>query len=300
MGYKRAGFKVIGNVEIDPKINNIYIRNNKPEYNYRMDLREFNKLEELPDALGKIDILDGSPPCTSFSTAGVRDRDWGKEKKFREGQVRQTLDDLFFVFLDTVEKLEPKIVVAENVTGMNVGKAKGHINLIAKRFKELGYALQIFELNSAYMDVPQARHRLFFIANRCGYPKLRLDFHYDLIPFSEVRDPRPGKKGTGQIATLLEKAKNTDKKMQDVLIRTTGEKKYYGQIILSDERVAQCITSGGMFFRLCDRTKLRDEDFRNVQTFPQDYDFMGENVQYVCGMSVPPNMMANVATEIWE
>ena len=52
--------------------------------------------------------------------------------------------------------------------------------------------------------------------------------------------------------------------------------------------------------RLCDRVLLSDEDFRNVQTFPQDYDFCGNDVQYVCGMSVPPNMMANIATEVWE
>ena len=41
-------------------------------------------------------------------------------------------------------------------------------------------------------------------------------------------------------------------------------------------------------------------DFVNCQSFPQDYDFNGNNVQYVCGMSVPPNMMANIATEIYE
>ena len=27
MGYKRAGFEVIGNVEIDPRMNDLYVRN---------------------------------------------------------------------------------------------------------------------------------------------------------------------------------------------------------------------------------------------------------------------------------
>ena len=93
LGYKRAGFDVIGNVEIDPRINDIYITNNKPKYNYCEDLRIFNQRDDLPEELYQLDILDGSPPCTSFSTAGVRERDWGKAKKFKEGQKVQTLDD---------------------------------------------------------------------------------------------------------------------------------------------------------------------------------------------------------------
>lgn len=51
MGYKRAGFDVIGNVEIDPKINAMYVKNHQPKFNYCMDLRDFNKLKELPEEL---------------------------------------------------------------------------------------------------------------------------------------------------------------------------------------------------------------------------------------------------------
>lgn len=108
MGYKRAGFKVLGNVEIDKKINEMYVKNFNPKYNFNMDLREFNLLENLPQELYQLDILDGSPPCSTFSMAGVREKAWGKEKRFREGQKLQTLDDLFFVFLDTVKKIKSK------------------------------------------------------------------------------------------------------------------------------------------------------------------------------------------------
>ena len=66
MGYKRAGFKVLGNVEIDPAINAMYVKNHHPKYNYNMDLREFNKLETVPEELLHLDIQDGSPPCTVY------------------------------------------------------------------------------------------------------------------------------------------------------------------------------------------------------------------------------------------
>lgn len=110
MGYKLAGCEVIGNLEIDPKMNELYVKNHNPKYNFCMDIRDFNKIpdNELPNELFGIDILDGSPPCTTFSMAGEREDGWGKKKKFREGQKEQTLDDLSFVFIETVKKIKSK------------------------------------------------------------------------------------------------------------------------------------------------------------------------------------------------
>lgn len=303
MGYKRAGFEVIGNVEIDPKMNDLYITNNHPKYNFCEDLRNFNEREDIPEELFEIDILDGSPPCTSFSIAGKREQTWGKEKKFREGQTAQKLDDLFFVFLDTVEKLRPKTVISENVVGITAGKAKGYCSLIIQRFKELGYDVQMFRLNAALMDVPQARERIFFIANRMGYPKLNLKFNHDPIPFKDVRSEHGKEPGENakQTKALLMKAKPGDKKLENTIKRLTGESgKRFSNMIVEDNQVCPTITSGGEYYRLCDRTLFTDEDYRNVQSFPQDYNFKKQNVHYVTGMSVPPNMMANIATEVYE
>ena len=115
MGYKLAGCEVLGCCEIDPRMNKTYVLNHKPKYNYLMDIREFNKLDDLPEELYHLDILDGSPPCSTFSIAGQREDAWGVEKVFREGQAKQTLDDLLFVFIETVGKLKPKVAIMENV-----------------------------------------------------------------------------------------------------------------------------------------------------------------------------------------
>ena len=300
MGYKKAGFEVIGNVEIDPKMNDLYVRNNKPKYNYLEDLRDFNKREDLPEALFGIDILDGSPPCTSFSTVGLRDKTWGKKKKFKEGQTAQTLDDLFFVFLDTVEKLQPKIVLAENVTGIIKGKARGYINLVVKRLQDLGYSVQIFQLNAAHMDVPQARHRVFIIANNQGYGKLKLEFKNDVLLFGAVKTEHGRPITSEREIKLLNAAGAEDYRFADVCLRMTGHETMYSDVIVHDSQVCNTITGAGRFYRYEDKTKLSDEDIRRCSTFPSDYDFRNQNVQYVCGMSVPPNMMANIAVEIWE
>ena len=98
MGYKLAGYDVIGCCEIDPRVMAVYKANNHPKYPYLMDVRQFVDIpnEELPPELFNLDILDGSPPCSVFSTAGDREKAWNKEKVFREGQAKQKLDDLFF------------------------------------------------------------------------------------------------------------------------------------------------------------------------------------------------------------
>lgn len=299
MGYKRAGFKVLGNIEIDPAINTVYKANHHPKYNYCMDLREFNKKDDLPDELYALDILDGSPPCSTFSVAGDREKAWGKKKKFREGQKEQTLDDLFFVFLDTVEKLRPKVVIAENVTGMLKGNAKGYINMIVNRFHSLGYAVQLFKLNAAYMDVPQARERIFFIANRMGYPKLRLEFHGKPITFGEVRTA-DGVEYKGKLKKDLDRATAGDIKISDIRTRCGDKYGSFNNIIVSDDRVTPTLPATAQFFRYHDRKGFSTGDIVNCSSFPQDYDFMDQKPQYICGMSVPPNMMANIATAIYD
>ena len=130
MGYKLAGFDVLGCNEIDPKMIEAYIENHKPKYSYLEPIQTFKLRKDLPDELYNLDILDGSPPCSSFSMAGNREKDWGKEKIFREGQAEQVLDTLFFDFIDLAKELQPKVVVAENVSGMMMGTAKEYVKKV--------------------------------------------------------------------------------------------------------------------------------------------------------------------------
>ena len=72
MGYKLAGFNHLGGVEIDPKVAANYKRNLHPQLLYVEDIRQFNERQDLPSDLYDLDLLDGSPPCSTFSTAGSR------------------------------------------------------------------------------------------------------------------------------------------------------------------------------------------------------------------------------------
>ena len=130
MGYKLSGFDVLGCNEIDVKMITAYKKNHNPKFAFCEPIQTFKLREDLPPELFELDILDGSPPCSSFSMSGNRGADWGTEKQFREGQAKQILDTLFFDFIDLAKKLQPKVVVAENVEGLLMGDAKQYVRQI--------------------------------------------------------------------------------------------------------------------------------------------------------------------------
>jgi DNA (cytosine-5)-methyltransferase 1 len=306
MGYKLAGYDVIGCCEIDPRVMAVYQQNNHPKYPFLMDVRQFVDIpnEELPAELFSLDILDGSPPCSVFSTAGDREKAWNKEKVFREGQAKQKFDDLFFWFIKIAAKLQPRIVIAENVSGLIKGNAKGYVHEIFKALDAAGYKAQLFLLNSAYMGVPQKRERTFFIAQRKDqdFPKLTLSFNEPVIPFGLVRsehgkliDPKSAKATYEYLKYMLP----SDKSIKDIKKRLYGKESNFNDIIYRDCDVAQTITASGQGIRACDKAWLSDQDCVNVTTFPQDYNFGDQMPKYVTGMSVPPVMMAHVALEVY-
>ncbi len=302
MGYKLAGYNVIGNCEIDKKINEVYLANHNPKYNYCMPIQEMNALDGYPEELYNLEILDGSPPCSTFSLAGEREKNWGKSKKFREGQAYQVLDDLFFEFIKLAEKLKPKIIVAENVKGILMGNAKGYVNLIIKKLEEAGYRTQIFLLNSARMGVPQKRERVFFISTRedLNFPKIKLEFNEKFITYGEFKDSeyKMLNKDTMVYQRWLKKRKN-DNSICDVVKRTEdGKISSFNTQFVKDNRIPNTLASGSLFLRFDVPASISDRDIKLIQTFPQDYNFLNQNVQYICGMSVPPIMMNKIAEQI--
>jgi len=304
MGYKRAGYEVLGNVEIDPQMMRIYQQNHKPKYSYQMPIQEFKHLSdsELPEDLFNLDILDGSPPCSVFSTAGAREDKWGGEYAFREGQAVQQLDDLFFDFLNVAEKLQPRVIMAENVKGMIVGKAKGFVSMVLSRMREIGYRPQLFLLNAATMGVPQKRERLFFIAARedMPFPKLKLEFNESPILYGDIRSGE-GKPINPDSKTYerWHKKRPPDLNMGDVTEREEGKMSNFNTILLKNNKVANTLASSSVFLRDDVPQHITDADIIRMQTFPADYDFMDASVQYVCGMSVPPVMMQRIAEQIY-
>lgn len=288
MGYKLAGYEVLGGVEIDPQMMRLYKKNHNPKHSYLMGVQDFKNIpnKELPDELFNLDILDGSPPCSSFSMAGAREKKWGSASKFREGQAVQNLDDLFFDFID----------VAENVKGLIQGNAKGYVKQIFQQFKEIGYDCQLFLLNAARMGVPQLRERTFFIANKLN-KKIKLDFQEEPIPFeSATKECKTnGKELSPMMKGWFEKTP-PGWAFSDV----HPNKSYFNSKKTHPQQVALTQTASTRLIHFKEPRYLSDSEVIKIQTFPFDYDFLGQDVQYICGMSVPPFMMQRVSLEIYK
>lgn len=168
LGYRMAGFKVLWASEFVEAARDSYEANMAP--GTILDGRDIREVapEQILEAIGlqegELDLLDGSPPCASFSTAGKREAGWGKVKKYSD--VEQRTDDLFFEFVRILRGLRPRTFVAENVSGLVKGTAKGYFIEILKALKESGYRVTCRVLDAQWLGVPQQRQRTIFVGVR--------------------------------------------------------------------------------------------------------------------------------------
>ena len=310
MGYKLAGCDVLGCCEIDPKMNEVYVKNHNPKYNYLMDIREFNALpnDVIPTELFNLDILDGSPPCTTFSMAGEREESWGKKKKFREGQAEQTLDDLSFVFIETVAKLRPKCMIMENVEGLLLGEAWAYVQRIYKELKAIGYQVKHWLCKGENMGVPQKRHRVFFIALRedmeCDLDRLDMSFNYEPVTYGDIKSGESSPLGEGtEYRRLTIASLPTDKCIADVNLRLSNKNSGFQSYFVDTDSILPTLRSKPDIIDRKEVAYVSKETLVHAQTFPEDYDFIRHtfsNIGYICGMSVPPVMIKRIVTRLIE
>ena len=313
MGYKLAGFDVLGCNEIDPKMIEAYRTNHNPKFSYLEPIQTFKLRKDLPEELYNLDILDGSPPCSSFSMAGNREKDWGKEKKFREGQAEQVLDNLFFDFIELAKELQPKVVVAENVKGLLLGNAKTYVRKIYREFDKAGYYCQHWLLDASKMGVPQRRERVFFICLRkdlakpfmyqqdmfTEVPRLELNFNENGIKFGEFRDKEGVDGSHMERGKLMHHRIKSDKCCSDINERLYKKFSGFNAMIRHDDEICGTITSGEYDWRFFDGKICTNKDYMLAGSYPLDYDFQGNQPKYFVGMSVPPTMVANISEQIY-
>lgn len=168
LGYRMAGFRMAWANEFIPAARDSYRANADPATVLDdRDIREVTADDILTATglqVGQLDLLDGSPPCASFSTSGKRQAGWGKVKKYSD--TAQRTDDLFYEYARLVRDLQPRTFVAENVSGLVKGTAKGYFIRILTALRACGYRVEARLLDAQWLGVPQARQRLIFVGVR--------------------------------------------------------------------------------------------------------------------------------------
>lgn len=165
LGFEMAGFDVRVASEFIPAARETYAANHPHVVLDGRDIRDVRASDLLELAgVDEIDVLEGSPPCASFSTAGKRHEGWGDVRSYSDSSQRS--DDLFFEYARLVKELQPKVFVAENVTGLVKGSAKGYFKMIITRLRECGYVVEARVLDASQLGVPQKRQRVIFVGVR--------------------------------------------------------------------------------------------------------------------------------------
>lgn len=148
MGFISSGYEIIKAIEVDRNIAALYRDNVGPIE--CANLTSYD-LSTLPPA----DVVIGGPPCQGFSIAGKMD-------------LKDVRSQLVFTFLDAVKYVKPKMFVMENVPNLLKSKKFADIREeIQLVIKQMGYHVEIWQLNAKNYGVPQSRERIFYI----GYQK---------------------------------------------------------------------------------------------------------------------------------
>ena len=170
LGFKRAGFTIVGALDINPSAAKTYARNIGVQPLVK-DIREIEPedlLAEFNLQPDEVSVLVGCPPCQGFT-------------RMRNGQgASDPRNDLVLRYLDFVKVIRPRCVVFENVPGiLKQEHGKKFYQKLCRGLRKLGYKVDYKKpgrtLNAADYGVPQLRERAVLIAGRDGlrmkYPK---------------------------------------------------------------------------------------------------------------------------------
>jgi DNA (cytosine-5)-methyltransferase 1 len=241
--------------------------------------------------------------------AGSREKSWGKDKHFREGQAKQVLSDLFFDYLNLVERLRPRVAIAENVKGMILGNAKGYTKLVMARFREIGYRPQLFLLNGADCGVPQRRERVFFVAIRDDIKAapLKLAPKHRWISAGEatadlqvLTDEEVAQTKAANCYAMLYDATKPGESLSKARKKATGKDGYFQAIRMNDLTPSHSLISQPqhtLHWNAC--RELTYREWKRLGSFPDDYHAKTDKIgKYMIGMSVPPKMTEAVARAV--
>ena len=152
LGYSMAGFKELLAVEWDKNAAAIF-RLNFPDVPTWQDdiagLTGDKALKMVGLKPEELDLLDGSPPCQGFSTAGNR-------------RLDDCRNGLFMEYIRLLKAFRPRCLVMENVSGMVKGSMKLIFAECLRMLRAAGYKVSARLMNTQWFLVPQSRERIIF------------------------------------------------------------------------------------------------------------------------------------------
>lgn len=148
LGLENAGLHTNMLVEFDSNPARTLIKN-RPNWNVVID-----DVSNVDFSNVSADVVVGGFPCQAFSYAG---------RKLGFEDARGTL---FFEFARCIKEVQPKIIIGENVRGLERHDEGRTLAAMLDILSEIGYKVEYKILKAHYFDVAQKRERLIMIGVR--------------------------------------------------------------------------------------------------------------------------------------
>jgi DNA (cytosine-5)-methyltransferase 1 len=135
---------------------------------------------------------------------------------------------------------------------------------------------------------------------------LDMGFNYEPVTYGMIKSGNGDEMNKEtRIYKLLNQATENDKYLCDVVKRVEGKESLFNYVILQEQNMFPTLSAGSAVtpMRWKEKTYCTCEDMIYSQTFPEDYNFLTynrQNVQYICGMSVPPLMIKRIVNRLIE
>lgn len=309
-GYRMAGGKVLAINEFIPEAIATYQANWPTTKILPGDIRKLTGddiLKAIGKESGQLDILDGSPPCSAFSTAGSREKGWGKTKSYSDAS-QSNVEDLFFEYIRILRDIKPKVFVAENVSGLAKGVAKGYLNQILRELRVSGYTVTCKILDAKWLGVPQSRTRTIFVGIRNDLWRDSMKGKTHPAPQERVVTLEQAFKGlefTDRDKAETDISKYSVHKLLEGLQKGTSHKKRFSLTKNHPKKPSCCITAttgrkGAANPSHWDNRAFSVNEVKRIMSVPDDYILTGSYQQKVerLGRMVAPFMMRAVAEQI--
>lgn len=316
LGFRQAGFSVVGAIEIDVNTADVYRLNHPNVRVWAEDIRSLSHqviLQELKLERGELDLLGGCPPCQGFST--LRTLNGGRE--IRDGQ-----NDLVFEFQRLVVGLLPRHVMMENVPGLFHDQ---RFERFVEALESNGYEVKADVLNVADYGVPQRRQRLVMLASRVS----TVEFARSCKTAKTVRGaignlPAAGSSGDPLHDIPENRSSNVAARIRSVPInggsrsslpkhlrlechkKSNGFKDVYGR--MAWDAPAPTITTGcfnpskGRFLHPEENRAITMREAALLQSFPKSYQFpatLGKvKIAMMIGNALPPKFIKRHALQL--
>lgn len=287
LGFQMAGHNIVWANDVYEDAVHTY-QKNMGDHIALKDVHDIS-VDDVPDC----DIVIGGFPCQGFSVANTK------------RHVNDERNELYKQLIRFIAAKKPKFFLAENVKGLtNLGKG-AVFKMILSDFEKLGYKVKSEVLNAADYGVPQTRQRVIIIG-------VRNDVIWD-YSFPAATHSKKGENDLPvwvSVSDALKDLPDPDTE-NDVPNHTYSKYKlningYIGHRLLDPDKPAPTVTArgdnrGGVVIlpHPNGRRRMSCRELASVQSFPVDYEFVGNNssIYRQIGNAVPPLLAFAVASE---